>query len=457
MPTFNSSDILLNSSEASNLDSSTGHDSLLQGNLEPPVLRKSFFSEIEFDSQSSSDDIVIEPLFSDHIPSKETSNGVSNAVVNNVVGRGKQIADIDVAKDVLVETVFVQELDCRVYNGVECNINFNAVSNIEKDPNESNDNLQNNCCNVVIGNVVELDAVENKNIVVDDTPCIINESFRLDVDTSQGKIVELNSVNEKSKIIMDVYILPENLSSYSHCLYLTSSRSKRLRLLREAAIWRTLRLICGWIMIVFFLLWLHWQLFCTFPINPFKYVLREKTKKELEKNKIILPSTCIEELYEFSKWGKFTEGRPKTTVFYQGKTYTYEKLPPYPKTEKRPKSKPVSKRQKQKLADVTSDDSVDSVVNIIVKSLVDNVVASSSDSVNVLTSLFSPISVPVPAPIVLRNSMLNPLASLFVSEKNAKCASTYLRDLRIENIGNIIIAHLNINSLRKKKIFLQKL
>ena len=56
------------------------------------------------------------------------------------------------------------------------------------------------------------------------------------------------------------------------------------------------------------------------------------------------PATCIEELYEFSKWDKFTKGRPKIRVFYHGKTYTYEKLPSFPKIEKKPKSKPISKR-----------------------------------------------------------------------------------------------------------------
>ena len=53
--------------------------------------------------------------------------------------------------------------------------------------------------------------------------------------------------------------------------------------------------------------------------------------------------------------------------------------------------------------------------------------------------------------------MLNPSASLFVSEANSKTAGTKLRDLRIENIGNIIIAHLNINSLRNKFDFLAEI
>ena len=107
----------------------------------------------------------------------------------------------------------------------------------------------------------------------------------------------------------------------------------------------------------------------------------------------------------------------------------------------------------KKLADVTSNNSVDSVISLVVNSLVDNVIASLSDSVDVLSNLFSP----VPVPVVLSNSMLNPLASLFVSEENSKSGGTHLKDIRIENIGNIIVAHLNINSLRNKFDFLAEM
>ena len=92
--------------------------------------------------------------------------------------------------------------------------------------------------------------------------------FVVDVYITQGKIVKEDSANEKSKINMDVFILPENILSYSHCLYFTSARSNRLRLLREAAVWRTLGLICGWIMTILFVFWLSSKfLFTTFPDN----------------------------------------------------------------------------------------------------------------------------------------------------------------------------------------------
>ena len=54
----------------------------------------------------------------------------------------------------------------------------------------------------------------------------------------------------------DVTVLPEKLTSYSHCLYFTSVRSNRLCLLRKAATWRVVKLIVGWIMLYLFVYWL---------------------------------------------------------------------------------------------------------------------------------------------------------------------------------------------------------
>ena len=46
---------------------------------------------------------------------------------------------------------------------------------------------------------------------------------------------------------------------------------------------------------------------------------------------------------------------------------------------------------------------------------------------------------------------------MFVSESCSKDSGTILRDLRIKYMGNIIIAHLNINSLRYKFDFLKEM
>ena len=94
----------------------------------------------------------------------------------------------------------------------------------------------------------------------------------------------------------------------------------------------------------------------------------------------------------------------------------------------------------QAFAEDHMNDSVDAVVKSVVNSLVNNVVSSLSDSVDVLSNSFSP----VPGPVVASDSMLNPSASLFVSKANSKSGGSHLRDLRIENIGNIIVAHLNM-------------
>ena len=156
---------------------------------------------------------------------------------------------------------------------------------------------------------------------------------------------------------------PEELLSYSHCIRFTSARRNRLKHLCTIASWRAIKLMVGWIMVILFVLWLA-SLFSlsTFPENPLKFFFTKKTRKKVKtKSKKSLnvdddekptpPSICFEELYEFSRWPKFTNGRPKTNVFYQGRTYTYEKLPDFPqkksrkpKTKTRTKIKPMKKK-----------------------------------------------------------------------------------------------------------------
>ena len=106
----------------------------------------------------------------------------------------------------------------------------------------------------------------------------------------------------------------------------------------------------------------------------------------------MLPSTCYDELYEFSKWDKFTKERPMTRIFYHGKTYTYDKLPSFPKFESKPKQKPERKKKNPNKTSVVSlKDSVSSVVSSIVDSLVTNVALSVSGNLSV-----SPVPVPEP-------------------------------------------------------------
>ena len=72
--------------------------------------------------------------------------------------------------------------------------------------------------------------------------------------------------------------------------------------------------------------------------------------------------------------------------------------------------------------------------------------AVSDNVLNVsVTSIFNSFS------SVLSHSSLNPLAPAFNNnEHSVKDCATTLKDLRVQNVGNIIIAHLNINSIRYK-------
>ncbi len=129
-------------------------------------------------------------------------------------------------------------------------------------------------------------------------------------------------------------------------------------------------------------------------------------------------SICLEDVYDFSEWKKFTAGRPQTLVFFRGKTFTYSELPPFSKNKPKLQPKP---RQKKKKAGTSSEGNAD-VLNVVSNSVVN-----------------------VP------NSVLNPLAPAFnVHFINANDCSRTLNEIRINNVGNIVIAHLNINSLRNK-------
>ena len=106
----------------------------------------------------------------------------------------------------------------------------------------------------------------------------------IDVNTAVINIVaDAVDVDRKScHNVLDVTILPENISSYSQCLYFTSARSTRLGLLRGAAIWRAIRLLGGWIMVFLFVFGLSFILTASsFPDNPIKFLLpRKKEKKQ---------------------------------------------------------------------------------------------------------------------------------------------------------------------------------
>ena len=164
----------------------------------------------------------------------------------------------------------------------------------------------------------------------------------------------------------DVTVLPQNIHSYSHLLKFVSVRTARLATLRSLAL----------------------------PIGN--------------------PSICYEDIYDFSKWAKFTKERPQTQVFFQGRTFTYSKLPSFTHKKRVTKSKLKGKKKKA--------------------------VTSCLPSLPILSTAS-----------ILSKSNLNPSATPFNAHfLDSEGSTNKLNQLRVQNIGNIIIAHLNINSLRNK-------
>ena len=118
--------------------------------------------------------------------------------------------------------------------------------------------------------------------------------------------------------------------------------------------------------------------------------------------------------------------------FYQGKTYTYEELPPFPENKTKERKPKTIHRKKI----VTESEACSDIPSAPESTLCDNIL---------------PVSVAISVDNVLQTSVLNPLANPFnYILKDDEDSRTTLRKLRVTNIGNIIIAHLNINSLRYK-------
>ncbi len=224
--------------------------------------------------------------------------------------------------------------------------------------------------------VNNLDIVHSSNIVR-----AYSDIYNPDVIDMNTTKVDAIDVNEVTDSTTDVTVLPQDTTSYLHLLHLISARTTRLATLRTAALSSSI---------------------CSFdPPSPSSGI-------------------CFDDIYDFSRWKKFTEGRPKTHVFFQGKMFTYDKLPPFLHS--------IQNRSGKTRANGKKKNDLTSVVCNAVTTTFNN-------SVDVVT-----------------NSVLNPLAPDFnnVHLSNVSDCPTFLKDLRIQNVGNIIIAHLNINSLRYK-------
>ena len=126
--------------------------------------------------------------------------------------------------------------------------------------------------NSVIGrNIIDVHDAENTETDA------IDAVYVSDVQNNVGVVNSSDGLITK----IDVTVYPQDLSSFSQCLYFTSTRSNRLKLLRDTAIWRSIGLLCGWLFTVLFVFWLSSILsLSSFPENPFKFFLSEKKSKK---------------------------------------------------------------------------------------------------------------------------------------------------------------------------------
>jgi predicted transport protein len=146
-----------------------------------------------------------------------------------------------------------------------------------------------------------------------------------------------------------------------------------------------------------------------------------KTSRKSNQTDSFISYFSFEEKFEFSKWKKFTDKRPKTEVRSQGTLFTYPMLPSFPKMIPKVKKK-TSKRAKGNTVTL-------------------------SDVVAVPTSGAPDVVVSVSEPDTMAD-----IDSVPAFREN-DCVS-HLKQLRVQNIGNIIIAHQNINSLPNRFDFL---
>ena len=123
------------------------------------------------------------------------------------------------------------------------------------------------------------------------------------------------------------------------------------------------------------------------------------------------PGVWYEDLYDFSEWKQFTKRRKKTPVETKNEIFTYFELPSFPHDKK--KIRGSKRRQIWKDAMVSPSET--------------NLSVNKSD--------------------------LNPKASQFnghFKRSDSRDCSKTLGELRVQNVGNVVIAHLNINSVRNK-------
>ena len=200
-----------------------------------PIFAEPLFTGIEYETPASENYMMIEPLFSEFLDSLETEKALPSSEPQS--NKSKCIERLN-------EESGSTKLDC-----VTC-----GTSNIF-----------------------------NKNIAIDND---IDELFVVDIGEPNHSVVSSVKASVVSNNDSDnVTILPEAVTSFSHCLRLVSARSKRLRGLCNTAIWRSIKILAAWICVILFVFWLaSFFSLSTFPENPLKFFLNEK-KTNKKKNR----------------------------------------------------------------------------------------------------------------------------------------------------------------------------
>ena len=73
-------------------------------------------------------------------------------------------------------------------------------------------------------------------------------------------------------------------------------------------------------------------------------ISRKKLPRKSKVCNTFISYYSYEDRYDFSRWKKFTDKRPKTFLYSQGTIYTYEELPSFPVKRKKVEKKRAKKK-----------------------------------------------------------------------------------------------------------------
>ena len=117
-------------------------------------------------------------------------------------------------------------------------------------------------------------------------------------------------------------------------------------------------------------------------------ISRKKLPRKSKVCNTFISYYSYEDRYDFSRWKKFTDKRPKTFLYSQGTIYTYEELPSFPvKRKKVEKKRPKRAKKKTVASTVVSPIAPVEVVPVVVSNSVpDSVPNTEPDPVSFISS-----------------------------------------------------------------------